>query len=272
MLRIFTIPTLVLCAALSSPAADQKQPAPKSKGELEALQQMFGAQDPDARIKAAETLLTKYADTDYKGLALYVEATGYQQKNEYDKMVVYAEQAVQADPKQYQAMLMLATGISQRTREFDLDREEKLGRAEKYAKDAMLIVKDLPKPNPQITDEQWTQAKNDYMSQGHEALGYAARARKNFDVAIAELKEAVNLSPVPVTMIQLAATYDQAKKPDDALPLLEKVMAMPDVSPSIKQFAQAEKVRATQLKSGGANPASSPAQSQAPPQVEIKKQ
>ena len=272
MLRIFTIPTLVLCAALSSLAADQKQPAPKSKGELEALQQMFAAQDPDARIKAAETLLTKYADTDYKGLALYVEATGYQQRNEYDKMVVFAEQAVQADPKQYQAMLMLATGIAQRTREFDLDREEKLGRAEKYAKDAMQIVKDLPKPNPQITDEQWTQAKNDYMSQGHEALGYAARARKNYDVAIAELKEAVSLSPVPVTMIQLAATYDQAKKPDDALPLLEKVMAMPDASPSIKQYAQAEKVRATQLKSSGTNPASAPAQSQAPPQVEIKKQ
>lgn len=271
MLRIFTIPMLALCAALTPLAADQKQPTPKSKGELEALQQMFGAQDPDARIKAAEALISKYADTDYKGLALFVEATAYQQKNDYDKMIVYGEQAVQADPKQYQAMLLLATGIAQRTREFDLDREEKLGRAEKYAKDAMLMVKDLPKPNPQITDEQWTQAKNDYMSQGHEALGYAARVRKNYDVAISELKEAVSLSPLPVTMIQLAATYDQAKKPDDAIPLLEKVMAMPDVSPSIKQYAQAEKVRATQLKSASGNSAPSPAQPPAPPQVEIKK-
>jgi len=267
MLRIMTIPMLALCAALSMPA-DQKQPSPKSKGERDALQEMFGAQDPDARIKAAEALLTKYADTDYKGLALFVEATAYQQKNDYDKMIVFGEQAVQADPKQYQAMLLLATGIAQRTREFDLDREEKLGRAEKYAKDAMQMVKDLPKPNPQLTDEQWTQAKNDYMSQGHEALGYAARARKNYDVAIAELQEAVSLSPVPVTMIQLAMTYDQAKKPDAAIPLLDKVMATPDASPSIKQFAQAEKVRATQMKSAGANPAPSAA----PPQVEIKKQ
>jgi len=268
MLRIFTIPMLALCAALAPLAADQKAPAPKSKGELEAVQQMLGAQDPDARIKAADNLLTKYADTDYKALALFVEATGYQQKNDYDKMIVYAEQSVQADPKQYQALLLLATGIAQRTREFDLDREEKLAKAEKYAKDAMEIVKNTPKPNSQVTDEQWTQAKNDYLAQGHEALGYAARARKNYDVAISELKEAVSLSPVSVTLIQLAVTYDHAKRPDDAIPLLEKVMAMPDVSASIKQYAQAEKVRAMQLKSAGANPASSPA----PPAVEIKKQ
>jgi len=53
---------------------------------------------------------------------------------------------VQADPKQYAALLMLARGIGQRTREFDLDREEKLTRAEKYAKDALDILKDAPKP------------------------------------------------------------------------------------------------------------------------------
>lgn len=268
MLRIFTIPMLALCAAVMPLAADQKQPAPKSKGEQDVLQEMLRAQDPDARIKAAETLLTKYADTDYKGLALYVEAMSYQQKNDYDRMVVYGEQAIQADPKQYQAMLLLAQAIAQRTREFDLDREEKLAKAEKYANEAMNIVKDLPKPNPQVTDDQWTAAKKEFMSQGHSALGYVAKARKNYDVAVSELKQAIDLFADPVTMIQLALVYDQQKKPDDAIPLLEKVMAMPDASASVKQFAQAEKVRATQLKSGGAKPA----QTSAPPQVEIQKQ
>ena len=267
MLRILTVPVLALCVAHLM-AADQKLPAPKSKGERDVLQEMLQSQDPDGRIKAAETLLTKYADTDYKSLALYVEAMSYQQKNDYEKMVVYGEQAIQADPKQYQAMLLLGQSIAQRTREFDLDREEKLARAEKYAKDAMAIVKDAPKPNPQVTDDQWTQAKNEYLSQGHAALGYAAKARKNFDAAVSELKQAIDLAADPIMMIQLAIVYDQQKKPDDALPLLEKVMAMPDAAASVKQYAQAEKVRATQLKSGGASPASSTA----PPPVEIKKQ
>ncbi len=268
MKKLLTISTLALSMATAALCADQKPPAPKSKGEMEALQALFGATDPDARIKAADNLITKYADTDFKALALYFEAVSYQQKNDFEKMVVYGEQAIQADPKQYAALLMLAKGIAQKTREFDLDKDEKLTKAEKYAKDGMAVLKDAPKPNAQVTDEQWAQAKKEYMAQGHEALGFAASVRKNYDAAIPELKEAIEEFPDPVTMVRLAAVYDQSKKPDEALPILEKVMATPDLHPSIRQFAQAERVRALQLKSAGANPAPSAA----PPQVEIKKQ
>jgi tetratricopeptide (TPR) repeat protein len=262
--------TIVICAVtvVTALVAQQKPPAPKSKGEVEALQALFGAQDPDARIKAADNLLTKYADTEFKAVVLYLEAVSYQQKNDVEKMMVYAEQSIQADPKQFAAMLMLAKAIAQRTREFDLDREEKLTRAEKYAKDAMEVVKTAPKPNPQVTDEQWAQAKKEYDAQGHEALGFAASARKNYDVAISELKLAIDEAPDSVTMVRLAAVYDLSGKPDEAIPLLDKVMATPDAPPSVKQFAQAEKVRATQQKSGGAKPAS-PA---AAPQSDTKKQ
>ena len=265
---LITISTLALSMATAALCADQKPPAPKSKGEMDALQAMFGATDPDARIKAADNLITKYADTDFKALALFFEAMSYQQKNDFEKMVVFGEQAIQADPKQYAALLMIAKGIALRTREFDLDREEKLTKAEKYAKDGMAVLKDAPKPNPALTDEQWAEGKKEYMAEGHEALGFAAMARKNFDVAIPELKEALDEFPDPVTMVRLAGAYNQTKKPDEALPLLEKVMATPDLHPSIKQFAQAERVRAMQLKSGS----TSPAPSTAPPQVEIKKQ
>lgn len=244
----------------------QKQPAPKSRGEAEAYNAVVTAMDPDARIKAAEAFLTKYADTELKAPVLFIEAYSYQQKNDYEKMIVYGERTLEADPKHYGAMLMLAKVIAQRTREFDLDREEKLTRAEKYAKTAMDLLKDAPKPNPQVTDEQWAEGKREYMAQAHQALGFAAAVRKNFDGAIAELKQALEEVPDPVAMVRLAQVYDQAGKPDDALTLLEKVMAMQNLHPAIRQFAQAERVRATQLKS--AKPGTPPA----PPQVEIQKQ
>ena len=268
MRRVLTISTLALALTLPALCADQKPPMVKSKAEAEAYNAIMTAPDPDARIKASDAFITKYADSELKGQVLFAEAFSYQQKGEYEKMVVFLEQTIAADPKNYGAMLMLAKSVAQRTREFDLDREEKLARAEKYAKEGMDLVKDAPKPNPQATDQQWAEAKKEYMSQGHSALGFAARARKNYDVAITEMKQAIDESPDPVTMVQLATVYDQTNKPDDALALLEKVMAMPDLHPSIRQFAQAERVRATQLKSGGAKPAT-PA---APAQVEIKKQ
>jgi tetratricopeptide (TPR) repeat protein len=240
----------------------------KSKGEAEAYNAVVTAADPDARIKASEDFLAKYADTDFKAAILFLEAYSYQQKNDYDKMIIYGERTLEADPKHYGAMLMLAKVIAQRTREFDLDREEKLARVDKYAKGAMELLKDAPKPNPQVTDEQWAEGKREYMSQAHQALGFAAAARKNFDLAISELKLAIEQVPDPVAMVRLAQVYNQAGKPDDALAVLDKVMAMQNLHPAVRQFAQAEKVRATQSKAGGAKPAA-PA---VPPQVEIRKE
>jgi tetratricopeptide (TPR) repeat protein len=267
MQRLLMVSTLALAMAACALLA-QKPPAPKSKAELQAVQAMYATQDPDARIKAAEALLEKYADTEFKSIALFLEAASYQEKNDYDKMIIYAERTLQADPKHYGAMLMLARAISQRTREFDLDKEEKLTRVEKYARTAMELLKDAPKPNAQITDEQWVAGKKEYMAQAHQALGYAAAVRKNYDVAITELKLGIDEAPDSVAMVRLAQVYNQAGKPDDALALIEKVMAMPDLHPSVRQFAQSERVRATQMKAGGSKPAAPPAT----PQVEIKKE
>lgn len=254
------------------PAAEAKQPQPKSKGELEALQAMFQAQDADARIKAADELVNKYADTDFKDLALFFAAASYEQKGDAEKAIIYGERTLEANPKNYSAMLLLARLMAMRTREHDLDREEKLGRVEGYVKSAEKVLGDAPKPNPQLTDEQWAAAKKDMMSQGHEALGMAAMARKKYDVAATEFKTSVDQAsqPDPATMVRLGAAYNLGGKHDDAIAVLDKVLALTDAHPAVKQFAQAEKVRATQAKSGGAKPAA-PGTSVTPGTVEIKR-
>ena len=82
---------IVAAAGLMAQQAPPKQPKPKSQGELETLQAMFNAKTADERIKAVETLITKYADSDFKGIALYLAAVSYEQKNDYEKMLVYGE-------------------------------------------------------------------------------------------------------------------------------------------------------------------------------------
>jgi tetratricopeptide (TPR) repeat protein len=249
----------------------QKQPSVKSPEEGKAVMAMFQALTPDGRIKAAEELLTKFADTEFKPVALQFIAASYQQKGDYENMIVYAERTLQADPNNYMAMLMLAQGIAQRTREFDLDREEKLARAEKYANQALEILKTAPRPNPALTDEQWEGHKNDFCSQAYEALGMVAMVRKNYDQAINEYKKSIEvaMNQDPVTSIRLASAYEKAGKYDEAISLLDKILADASVNTQIKQFAQAEKVRATQAKQGGAD---KPAAPSAPAQGEIKKQ
>ncbi len=257
------------CAAAFLFAQEPKQPRPKSQKEAEAIMAIFNAQDADSRIKAADELLTKFADTEFKSVALLMAAMSYQQKGDNDKMMIYAERTIEADPANYQAMIMIAESLAQRTRENDLDKEEKLARSEKLAKGAIEAINKAPKPRPDITDEQWTNAKKDFTAQAHQSLGMAAMARKKYDVAIAELKIAIETAsqPDPATMVRLGAVYNMAGKHDDAIPLLDKVMAITDLHPAIRQFAQAERARAIQAKNGGAKPAAP----NAPAQVEIKK-
>ncbi len=247
--------TLVLASA--SLILAQK---PKSNKEIEALQAIQTAQDPDARIAAIENLLTKFADTEFKPMVLTMAAQTEQQKGDYEKMVIYCDRALEADPKSYTAMLMLASGGANHTREFDLDKEEKLAKAEKNAKTALELIPSATKPNPAISDDQWAIMKKDFTSQGHEALGLVAVARKNYEGAIAEFKTSVEMAgtPDPATAVRLGSAYNSAGKYDEAIATLDKVINIPDVNPAVKQFAQNEKAKAVKAKSGTAAPAAKP--------------
>jgi tetratricopeptide (TPR) repeat protein len=256
MNRLLLAGALALVSGITGLMA-QKQPTAKSQKELDAIKAMFEAQDPDLRIKAADALMSKFADTEFKSLALYLTAASYEQKNDFEKMVIWCERTIQADPKNYACMLMLAGGIAKRARENDLDLSEKLARSDAYAKSALEALKDAQKPNPALPDDQWIATKKDYVSQAHEAYALAAMLRKKYDVAIAEFKESIEgaANPDPATMVRLGQAYNQAGKYDDAVAILDKVMAGANVHPQIRQFAQAERVRAIQGKGGPAKPA-----------------
>ena len=147
-------------------------------------------------------------------------------------------------------MNMIATGLAQKTREFDLDKEEKLGRAEKMAKGAMEAIKTAAKPNPQIPDDQWEMIKKDYTAESYQALGLVAMVRKKYPEAIVSFKTAVETTPQPdpATLVRLASAYNLAGQFDNAIATADKAMAVPDLNPAIKQVAASEKDRAVKGK------------------------
>ena len=254
----------------AQPAAP-KGPAPKSADELKALQALFATSGkPDETIAAAENVLTKFADTDFKDTVLFMEAEAYRQKGDREKLQIYAERALAANPNHFQADLMLAESIVQQTREHDLDRDEKLAKADKYARDGIAAVNAAAKPNPQLTDQQWEDVKKDLIAQGHDALGMSAIQSKKFDVSITELKMAVEgaAHPEPAYQIRLASAYQGAGKNDEAIELAEKVMNDPTNPPQIKSVAQSVRAAAVVAKRGGSG---QPAGTAPPAQIEVKR-
>jgi tetratricopeptide (TPR) repeat protein len=244
-LALFAI-CLVTASTLSAQA---KKPVRRSKGEVTAINTLLMAQTPDDRIKAAEDLITKFADTDFKPFALFQEANAYELKNNHDKAIVYAEQAIAADAKNYDAMILIANVTAAQTKDTDLDMAEKLSHAEKMANDGMEILKTAQKPTiVTMTDAQWAEAKSGTESLGWQALGTIATVRKKPDEAVADYEKGLALSPDPVLMLRVGRALILAKKYDDAISWFDKANASPDSSAQIKSIATSDKARATALK------------------------
>src|SRR5665213_1219404 len=222
---------------------------PKSQKEAEAVNAIITATTPDQKIAAADNLLSKYKDTQFKSMALQMEGEAYGQKGDGPNAIVYGDRSIEADPKNFQALLLVSSQIARMTKEFDLDKDEKLKRATKLANDAIAAIGTAEKPNPQLTDDQWTGIKKDLTSEAHETLGMIASVDKKPDAAIAELKTAIDGSgsPAYTAMIRLISVYNNTKKYDDATALADKVIASgaPD---NLKKIAAEEKARAAKVK------------------------
>ena len=266
----FTL-ALVLGATLATAAMwAQKPPQPKSQKEVQALQAIQAAQGPDAQLKAIDNVLENFADTEYKVMLLQMAMQIAEQKGDYAGTTTYAERTLESDPKNIFALATLAIQITGHTREFDLDKEEKLAKAEKYAKSAIADAKDAPKVRPDLPDEQWNNVKKDIVSQAHDALGRAAVLRNNYPVAITEFKTAIDTGATKdsTTMVRLGDAYLKAGNYDDAIASFDNASSMPDAPAAVKSIAASKKAEAVKAKASGAKPPSPPAQNG---QVEIKK-
>ena len=238
----------IACAAVFAVCASAQ--TSKSAEERTALEAVINAATADARIAAVENLIAKFADTEFKAWAYGVAGETAAGKRDTGKATFYYEQALKADPKAYNAMLMLAGMIAQTTKEFDLDKEEKLNKAENYVKEALALIPAAVKPNPNVPDAQWEAVKKDDTAMAHVDLGIVATVRKKFDVAITEYKAAIEsaATPDPSHMVRLAGAYSDSGKPDDAIYVLDKVLATAELNPAIKQVAESEKSRAQKMK------------------------
>jgi tetratricopeptide (TPR) repeat protein len=192
-------------------------------------------------------------------MALQLES----QKGDYAQVMTYGELILDKDPKNATALVTMAAETARRTREFDLDKDEKLAKADKWAKEGIEDAKTFPKPSgTTLTDEQWEHQKLDLQSQGYEALGMSATVNKKYDDAVANFKQALALSPTAGTWLRLGQTYEDAGKLDDANDAFDKAGAMPNASAQIKTIAANKKAEVAKLKAGAA--AKPPAGAQPP--------
>ncbi len=232
-----------ICLITATAAIAQKKP---SKAEGAAVNAMLQAQSPDDQIKAADALITKFADTSFKSFALSTEADAYEAKGDHTKAIVYCEQALAADPKNFDAEILMANVIAAQTKDTDLDKADKLKNPEKFAREALEVIPTVPKPVLfQMTDDAWALQKNSASARAWQALGLIATVQKKPDEAIANYEKGLALVPDPILMVRVARALEAEKKYDDAIGWLDKATASTTASAQIKDIAAKDKARMT---------------------------
>jgi tetratricopeptide (TPR) repeat protein len=239
MKRLILTGVVVLTAGLSGLFAQAPaQPKIKSNGERKAviaIQTALQSGDPSAVIKASEDLLNNYADSDYKEYALTVEAKAYQSKGDLDNAQIFADRALQVNPKAYTMQLLIAEAITPNIKEHDLNYADEIAKCTKLFSDAIENAKVAVKPNPQVSDADWENNKKFAQAEAYNGLGMLATIDKKPDAALKDFQLAVENDPdQDAYSTRLANAYLSAGKKAEALAICDKLLAKPTLDPRIK--------------------------------------
>lgn len=207
--------------------AQQAGPQTKSQEELDAVLAIQNATDPQVRVDAAQNLLKNFPKSEFVEMANYMAMLSYQQLNDFENMMIFGEKTLESNPDNVGVLISLAYAIPTRTREFDLDKDEKLAKAEDFAKRSLTLIPNMPKLDPNVPDEQWLMAKKDFMAQANESLGLVAVKRGEHAEAEILLKKALNLAAEQdaQTLYNLALALKGQDKRDEALDVVNKSIA-----------------------------------------------
>ena len=253
MKKIFLTYTTFLVLVALPLTAFQK---PKSQKEVDALKKVQAsaqANDPAAELAAINEVLENFADTEYKPMLLQMAMDAAQRQNDFASVTLWGDRVIQSDPNNIPARVTLAESIAGHTRENDLDKDQSLKKVNEYATKALELLKAATAAPAGVAEAQWPDYKKQLTSQAYDALGQAGDLSKNFPDSIKNFQSAIEANPTnPVPVARLSKAYVDAKQWDEAISTADKVLAMNDLPPSVKSFAQSQKDAATKMKGAGA--------------------
>jgi tetratricopeptide (TPR) repeat protein len=234
----------------------KRPPAAKTQPEFDAYKAALPLTDAAATEKAADDFAAKFPDSELR-VVLYKSAMQtYQASNNGDKMLEMAQKALTLDPDDPDALVGVAQVLAERTRDTDLDKDQKLAEAKKDAERALVTV-DTDVPTAGYPPEKIDQFKRYMKSEAYAVLGTLATNAKSWPEAETDLRKSIEVFPEQVdsvAVLRLAVALDMQNKIPDALKFANQAVDLTKDRPdsAAGKAARAEQDRLTKLSSGSA--------------------
>lgn len=243
-------------AGQTAAPAGKRPPQAKTQPEFDAYKAAAVITDPAAQEKAADDFATKFPDSELRALLYKQVMHGYQTVNNADKMLALSRKVLTFDPDDPEALLGVAQVLAERTRDTDLDKDQRLAEARKDAERALVTI-DTDIPTAGQTQDKIDAYKGFLKSEAYAILGTLDFNAKAWVAAEQNLKKSIDAfpqQPDPIAIFRLSVALDMQNKYPDALKYADQAVDLTKAGTGAGDAARKEKDRLVQLIGGISEP------------------
>ena len=204
--------------------------------------------------KAADEFAVKFPDSELRPVIYKQVMHTYQQTNNGDKMLDAARKVLTYDADDPEALVGVAQVLAERTRDTDLDKDQRLAEARKDAERA-LVTADTDIPTTGVPQEKLDAYKGFLKSEAYEVLGTLDYNNKAWPSAETNLRKSIDAlpqQPDPVAILRLSIALDNQSKYPEALKYADQAVGLTTEDSVAGKAARSEKDRLVRLNSGTA--------------------
>jgi tetratricopeptide (TPR) repeat protein len=249
-------------SATATPEA-KHPPQAKTQPEFEAYKAAnANPNDGPAMEKAADDFAAKFPDSELRPILYRTAMHAYQAANNADKMMEMGRKVLKIDPDDPEALIGVAQVIAERTRDSDIDKDQRTDEAAQMAERSLKTV-DTDIVAPAGTPQDKLDAYKAFLvSSAYSILGTISYNRDKFPEAEGYFRKSIDAlpsQPDPVAVLRLALSLDRQEKYEDALKSANQAVQLTDENSAAGGLARQERDRLVQLTGGTPAPASKPA-------------
>jgi tetratricopeptide (TPR) repeat protein len=235
----------------------KRPPQAKTQPEFDAYKAAAANQDPAALSKAADDFATKFPDSELRIILYKTAMRGFQQANDGDNMMESGRKVLKIDPDDPEALVGVAEVLAERTRDTDLDKDQRLDEAMKLAQHATETV-DTDIAVPAGTPQDKIDAYKGFLrSSAFAIMGTIQYNKEKYAEAEGFYRKSIDAypsQPDPIAVLRLALCLDKQNKYPEALKEANHAVDLTQDSTPAGKMARQERDRLAQL-TGGTPPA-----------------
>jgi len=231
----------------------KRPPQAKTQPEYDAFQTAVANNDPAALEKAANDFAAKFPDSELRIVLFKTATRAYQTANNADKTAEMGRKVLALDPDDPEALVMVANVLAERTRDTDIDKDQRMDEAMKMAQHAtQTIDTDVAAP-PGTPQDKLDAYKSLLRSNAYSIIGTLEFNQGKYPAAEADLRKSIDAFPTqpdPVVVLRLALTPDKQGRYPDALKEANRAVDMTQENSTVGGLARKERDRLVQLNGG----------------------